>query len=60
MNIVSMMEGFTKRSGNDLISKILFDVQDYHTDPVDAAKAANEAGVKHLIFYHLALHQQTG
>ena len=54
MNIVSMMEGFTKRSGNDLISKILFDVQDYHTDPVDAAKAANEAGVKHLIFYHLA------
>ena len=54
MNIVSMMEGFTKRSGNDLLSKILFDVQDYHTDPVDAAKAANEAGVKHLIFYHLA------
>tara|TARA_Y100001968_G_scaffold56470_1_gene47630 strand:- start:494 stop:1549 length:1056 start_codon:yes stop_codon:yes gene_type:complete len=54
MNIVSMMEDFTKRSGNDLLSKILFDVQDYHTDPVDAAKAANEAGVKHLIFYHLA------
>ena len=54
MNIVSMMEDFTNRSGNDLLSKILFDVQDYHTDPVDAAKAANEAGVKHLIFYHLA------
>ena len=30
MNIVSMMEDFTKRSGNDLLSKILFDVQDYH------------------------------
>jgi len=54
MNIVSAMEDFTKNAGNDLLSKILYDVQDYHTDPVDAARAANEAGVNHLIFYHLA------
>jgi len=33
--------------------KILADIPSYHTSPVDAAKVANDAGVKLLVLYHL-------
>lgn len=32
---------------------IMRDVQDYHISPEEAARIANEAGVRHLAFYHL-------
>jgi ribonuclease Z len=32
---------------------IMHDVQDYHISPEEAARAANEAGVGLLVFYHL-------
>ena len=35
------------------ISTVLIDVLDYHTSPTQAAKAAQLAKAKHLIFYHL-------
>ena len=31
----------------------MHDVQDYHISPEEAARAANEAGVGLLVFYHL-------
>jgi ribonuclease Z len=34
-------------------AKIMRDIPDYHTSPVDAAKIANEAGVGLLVFNHL-------
>lgn len=34
-------------------AKIMADISDYHTTPVDAAKIANEAGVGLLVFNHL-------
>lgn len=34
-------------------AKILGDIPDYHTSPVQAAEVANEAGVKLLVLYHL-------
>jgi len=34
-------------------AKILSDIPDYHTTPVDAAKIANEAGVSLLVLSHL-------
>ena len=37
----------------DSISTVLLDVLDYHTSPTQAAKAAQLAKAKHLIFYHL-------
>jgi len=33
--------------------KILKDIQDYHMEPVVAAKVAKEAGVKKLVYVHI-------
>ncbi len=32
---------------------IFEDILDYHTDPEEAAQAAQEAGVDHLVYYHI-------
>lgn len=32
---------------------IFDDILDYHTDPEEAARAAQEAGVDHLVYYHI-------
>ena len=37
-----------------LIAKVMQDILDYHTTPIEAAEIANRANIKHLIFYHLA------
>jgi ribonuclease Z len=34
-------------------AQIMHDIQDYHIDPVEAGRIANDAGVKLLVFYHL-------
>ena len=39
------------------ISTVLIDVLDYHTSPTQAAKAAQLAKAKHLIFYLSAVSQ---
>ena len=40
--------------GYGRIATILGDIQGYHTDPRDAARIANEAGVRLLIFNHIS------
>jgi ribonuclease Z len=35
------------------LAKIMADIPSYHATPEDAAKVAQEAGVKHLILYHI-------
>jgi ribonuclease Z len=52
-NIVKQMEVESGNTGNDQLEKIMFDIQDYHTSPVEAAEVANEANVKELVLYHL-------
>jgi ribonuclease Z len=39
-------------AGNARAAKIMADIPDYHISPVDAAKTANEAGVKLLVYTH--------
>ncbi|MFN3211886.1 MAG: MBL fold metallo-hydrolase [Henriciella sp.] len=34
-------------------AKIFEDILDYHTDPEEAARAAQEAGVEQLVYYHI-------
>lgn len=34
-------------------AKIMADIPDYHTSPEDAARVARDAGVRHLVLYHL-------
>lgn len=37
----------------DRRSKVMYDIQDYHATPVQAAEVANEAGAKLLVFSHV-------
>ena len=41
------------KSGRDQVDILFQDILDYHTSPIEAAESANQANVKHLIFYHL-------
>ena len=47
------MEAAAKANGAKGLEKILFDIQDYHTSPVDAAKTAQMANAKALVLYHI-------
>ena len=38
---------------NDTLAKIMFDVPDYHASPREAAETARNAGVGHLLYYHV-------
>jgi ribonuclease Z len=52
-NIVKQMEVESGKAGNSQLEKIMFDIQDYHASPVEAAEVANAANVKELVLYHL-------
>lgn len=44
-------EGLAARG--DRRSKVMYDIQDYHATPVQAAEVANEAGAKLLVYTHV-------
>jgi ribonuclease Z len=52
-HLVAMMREEAEKTGRTRIAKILGDIPTYHTSPVQAAEAANEAGVKLLVLSHL-------
>lgn len=52
-HMVARIEATAANAGNARLAKILSDIPSYHTSPVEAARAANEAGVKWLILSHL-------
>ena len=52
-HLVALMHEEAEKTGRTRIAKILGDIPSYHTSPVEAAEAANEAGVKLLVLYHL-------
>jgi len=47
------LETAARTVGRDRTSAIMHDVQDYHISPEEAAKLANDANVRLLVFYHL-------
>ena len=51
-NLIGMAQQQMKAAGNARAAKIMGDIPDYHISPIDAAKTANEAGVKFLVFTH--------
>lgn len=52
-NLVAMMNAAAKANGNDIMAKVTHDIPDYHTSPVEAAQTARDAGVGHLLYYHI-------
>ncbi len=49
--ILRMREAILE-AGRDDLAKVLGDILDYHATPADAARAAQDAGVSHLVLYH--------
>jgi len=52
-NLLNMMHDAATKTGNDVLAKITHDVLDYHASPVEAAETARDAGVGHLLYYHI-------
>ncbi len=52
-HILGVLQSAAEAAGLDRRAKILFDIRDYHTTPVEAAEVANAAGVRLLVLYHL-------
>lgn len=51
-HMVKALEAAARGAGNERLAKILSDIPSYHTSPIDAARAANAAGVKALVLTH--------
>ena len=52
-HMVAKMRDAVGAAGNTRLEKILSDIPDYHTSPVEAAEVANSAGARLLVLYHL-------
>ncbi len=52
-NLVNMMNEAAKRINNLVLEQITHDILDYHASPSDAAETARDAGVGHLLYYHI-------
>lgn len=50
--MVSMMHDAAAAAGRQSGAKITADIPSYHTTPEDAARIAQQAGVRYLMFYH--------
>jgi ribonuclease Z len=52
-NLVGIMHDAATETGAHELAKITLDIQNYHASPVDAAETARDAGVGHLLYYHI-------
>lgn len=52
-NLVNVMNAAANKLGNQILVKITHDILDYHASPVEAAQTARDAGVGHLLYYHI-------
>lgn len=51
--MIARMEAVARGSDRGRIAHIMRDIQSYHISPTEAAEAANQAGAKLLVLYHL-------
>jgi ribonuclease Z len=52
-NLVGIMNAAAEKMGNKILAKVTIDIPDYHASPVEAAETARDAGVGHLLYYHI-------
>ncbi len=52
-HLVGIMNRAAERAGRSSVAKITRDIVDYHTTPEEAAAIAEQAGVGHLLLYHI-------
>jgi ribonuclease Z len=51
--LLSVMSQSAERAGNTPLSKIFYDVLDYHTSPTEVAEIAQDADVGRLLYCHI-------
>lgn len=51
-NLIAMGQQQMRAAGNERGAQVMGDIPDYHISPQEAAKTANEAGVKLLVYTH--------
>ncbi len=51
--LVGIMNQAAEKNGLSILEKITFDIIDYHASPVEVAEVARDAGIGHLMFYHI-------
>ncbi|MDP4822152.1 MAG: MBL fold metallo-hydrolase [Saprospiraceae bacterium] len=54
MSFQQLLEAELTKAGMDRTAKIIFDIQDYHTDTKEIAELAKNSNVKKLVINHLA------
>ncbi len=52
-NLVALMHEVASEQGNQALAKVTVDIPDYHATPRQAAETARDAGVRHLLYYHV-------
>jgi len=52
-HMVAQIQQALLKAGDTQVSKLISDIPDYHTSPVQAAEVANSANAKLLVMYHL-------
>ena len=52
-NLVGLMHDTAVKKNITVLAKVTSDILDYHASPMDAAETAKEAGIKHLLYYHI-------
>ncbi|WP_285711818.1 MBL fold metallo-hydrolase [Erythrobacter oryzae] len=50
--LVGKMRAAAQRNGSAAIAKVMADIPGYHASPIEAAKVAQMAGARMLVFYH--------
>ena len=51
--LVGILHDAAESAGNNALAKVMTDIPDYHTTPVEAGELAQAAGARHLLFYHV-------
>jgi ribonuclease Z len=59
-NMVAIAQQAATSQNNPRIAKVMGDIPDYHATPVEAARMANDAGVKLLVYSHHIPSAQVG
>jgi ribonuclease Z len=52
-HVLRILAGVATEQGRERVATILHDIESYHSTPVEAARAANAAGVRLLVLTHL-------
>jgi ribonuclease Z len=51
--LVGILHDAAESAGNANLAKVMTDIPDYHTTPVQAGELAQAAGARHLLLYHV-------